>query len=65
MGEQEVVQINKQEQAQSYSNSTMCHTLSAAENLVYRICLENGYKDHISYLFKSYKEILRHNYQNQ
>ena len=63
MGEQEVVQITKQDQAQSYSNSTMCHTLSAAENLVYRICFENGYKEHITKLFEGYKSILGYNYQ--
>ena len=30
---QETVQITQKDQSQTYSNSTMCHTLSAAENL--------------------------------
>ena len=40
----------------------MRHTLSAAEHLVYRICLENGYKKHIIQLFEGCKEILGHKY---
>lgn len=58
------VQITKQEQSQSYSNSTMCHTLSAAENLVFRICLENGEQKQIVKLFEGYKQILQQYYQN-
>ena len=58
------VQITKQEQSQSYSNSTMCHTLSAAENLVFRICLENGEQNQIIKLFEGYKQILQQYYQN-
>ena len=62
---QESVQITKQEQSQSYSNSTMCHTLSAAENLAFRICLENGDKNIIIKFFEGYKRILQQYYQNQ
>ena len=49
----------------SDSNSTMCHTLSAAENLAYRICLEHGDKNLVIHLFEGYKQILQEQYQNQ
>lgn len=62
---QESVQISKQEQSQSYSNSTMCHTLSAAENLAFRICLESGDQNYIFKFFEGYRQILQRHYQNQ
>lgn len=40
--EQAQCSITKQEQVQKISNITMCHTLSAAESLTYRICKENN-----------------------
>ena len=49
----------------SDSNSTMCHTLSAAENLAYRICVENGDKNLVIQLFEGYKQILQEQYHNQ
>ena len=57
--------ITIKDQTQSYSNSTMCHTLSAAENLAYRICLENNNLNYISQFFQGYKQILKEQYQNQ
>ena len=57
--------ITIKDQTQSYSNSTMCHTLSAAENLAYRICLENNNPNYISQFFQGYKQILKEQYQNQ
>ena len=62
---QKKVQITQKDQSQSYSNSTMCHTLSAAENLAYRICLEHGDKNLVIHLFEGYKQILQEQYQNQ
>lgn len=62
---QETVQITQKDQAQTYSNSTMCHTLSAAENLAYRICLEHGDKNLVIQLFEGYKQILPEQYQKQ
>ena len=62
---QESVSITKQDQTQSYSNSTMCHTLSTAENLAYRICLENNDKQYIFQFFEGYKPIFAEKYQNQ
>ena len=59
------VSITKQDQTQSYSNSTMCHTLSTAENLAYRMCLENNDKQYIFQFFEGYKPILAEKYQNQ
>lgn len=63
--EQESVSISSQEQSQSYSNSTMCHTLSAAVNLAYRICLENGVEKVIIKFFEGYKPILHEKFENQ
>jgi len=57
--------ITIKDQTQSYSNSTMCHTLSAAENLAYRICLENGDPNYIFQFFQGYKQILMDQYQDQ
>ena len=63
----ESVQITKQEESQSYSNSSMCHTLSAAENLAYRVCIENcnGNQKDINQFFEGYKTILKQQYQNK
>ena len=57
--------ITIKDQTQSYSNSTMCHTLSAAENLAYRICLENNNPNYIFQFFQGYKPILMDQYQDQ
>ena len=62
---QETVQITQKDQSQTYSNSTMCHTLSAAENLAYRICLEHGDKNLVIQFFEGYKQILPEQYQKQ
>ena len=62
---QQSVQITKQEQSQSYSNSTMCHTLSAAENLAFRICMESGNQNYIIKFFDGYRQIFQQYYQNQ
>ena len=62
---QESVSITKQDQSQSYSNSTMCHTLSTAENLAFRICLESNNKQYFVQFFDGYKQILRERYQNE
>jgi hypothetical protein len=62
---QESLSITKQDQTQSYSNSTMCHALSAAENLAYRIYLENGGQKGINQFFDGYKTILQGKYQGQ
>ena len=62
---QETVQITQKDQSQAYSNSTMCHTLSAVENLAYRICLEHGDKNLVVQFFEGYKQILQEKYQNQ
>ena len=61
----ETVRITQKDQSQSYSNSTMCHTLSAAENLAYRICVENGDKNLVFQFFEGYKQILQEKYQKQ
>ena len=56
MGDQQKsIFISKQELTQSISNSTMCHTLSAAENLAFRILWENG-KQCIPAFFEGYKQ---------
>ena len=62
MAFQESMVISKQEHTQSISNSTMCHTLSAAENLAFRICQEKG-KNLILKLYNGYKNILGENYK--
>lgn len=46
--------VSKQEQIQKISNSTMCHTLSAAEFLAWRISKENKLSEEI---IKEYKKI--------